>query len=160
MQPAFDATPGVSSTTVGYTGGESENPTYEEVCGGETGHAEAIEVVYDPAVVSYEKLLDVFWRQIDPTTPNRQFADAGTQYRTAVYFHDDEQRRAAEASKKALGESGRFDKPIVTEIAAAGVFHAAEDNHQKYYQKRALHYQMYKKGSGRQDFIDRTWGGD
>jgi peptide methionine sulfoxide reductase msrA/msrB len=157
MQAPFDATPGVLSTLVGYTGGRTENPTYEEVCGGDTGHAEAIEVVYDPAKVAYEKLLDVFWRQVDPTTPNRQFADAGTQYRTAVYYHDEQQRSAAEASKKALGQSGRFDQPIVTEIAPAQTFYPAEENHQKYYQKRTLHYEMYKKGSGRQDFIERVW---
>jgi len=160
MQGPFDALPGVISTTVGYTGGAKADPTYEEVCAGTTGHAEAIEVVYDPEIVTYERLLDVFWRQIDPTTPNRQFADAGTQYRTAIYVHDDDQRRAAEASKKALGSSGRFDKPIVTEISPAAPFYAAEEYHQKYYQKRALHYKMYRAGSGRQAYIETTWGED
>lgn len=158
MQGPFDALPGVISTTVGYTGGAKADPTYEEVCEGTTGHAEAIEVVYDPAVVSYERLLDVFWRQIDPTTPNRQFADAGTQYRTAIYVHDDGQRSAAEASKKALAASGRFDKPIVTEIAPAAPFYPAEDYHQKYYQKRTMHYKLYRAGSGRQAYLEKTWG--
>ncbi len=158
MQGPFDALPGVASTTVGYTGGAKPDPTYEEVCEGTTGHAEAIEVVYDPKVVGYDKLLDVFWRQIDPTTPNRQFADAGTQYRMAIYVHDDDQRKQAEASKKALAASGRFDKPIVTEIAPAGPFYPAEDYHQKYYQKRTLHYKMYRAGSGRQAYLEKTWG--
>lgn len=158
MQPPFDALPGVLSTTVGYIGGAVPEPTYEQVCEGATGHAEGIEVVYDPDKVTYERLLDVFWRQIDPTTPNRQFADAGTQYRTAVFVHDDEQRRAAEASKQALARSGRFDKPIVTEIVPAGPFYPAEDYHQKYYQKRTAHYKLYRAGSGRQDFIERAWG--
>lgn len=157
MQPPFDALPGVLSTTVGYTGGAAANPAYEDVCAGGTGHAEAVEVVYDPDAVSYDTLLDVFWRQIDPTALNRQFADGGTQYRTAVYYHDDEQRAAAERSKKALGESGRFGKPIVTEISAVGPFYPAEEHHQKYYQRSAAHYKRYRAGSGRQDFIERVW---
>jgi len=157
MQPPFDALPGVVSTTVGYIGGHVPDATYEQVCEGTTGHAEGIEVVYDPERVTYERLLDVFWRQIDPTTPNRQFAYAGTQYRTAVFFHDDEQRQAAEASKQALARSGRFDKPIVTEIVPAGPFYPAEDYHQKYYQKRTTHYKLYRAGSGRQAFIERAW---
>ena len=158
MQPPFDALAGVVATTVGYTGGPKPNPDYEEVCAGTTGHAEAVEVVYDPAQVSYDKLLDVFWRQIDPTTPNRQFADGGTQYRTAIYCHDEQQRLAAEAAKKALGESGRFNAPIVTEIVPAEPFYPAEDYHQKYYQKRTQDYKRYRQGSGREDFIRRTWG--
>lgn len=160
MQPPFDALEGVVSTRVGYCGGSVENPTYEQVCEGDTGHAEAVEVTYDPARVSYEKLLDVFWRQIDPTAENRQFADSGTQYRTAVFYHDEEQKRAAQASKAALGQSGRFTKPVVTEIAPAAPFYPAEDYHQKYYQKRSLHYKLYKAGSGREAFIRRTWGED
>ncbi len=159
MQPPFDALEGVVATRVGYCGGRVAGPTYEQVCGGETGHAEAVEVEYDPAKVGYERLLDVFWRQIDPTTVDRQFADAGSQYRTAIFYHDETQRKAAEASKAALAKSGRFERPIVTEIVAAPPFYPAEDYHQKYYQKRALHYKLYKAGSGRESFIERTWGG-
>jgi methionine-S-sulfoxide reductase len=159
MQPPFDALPGVVSTRVGYSGGKTPDPTYEEVCEGGTGHAEAVEVSYDPAKVPYEKLLDVFWRQIDPTTPNRQFADAGTQYRTAVFYHDEEQRAAAEKSKRELAASGRFDAPIVTEIVPAGPFYEAEDHHQKYYEKRTLHYKLYRAGSGREAYLKRTWEG-
>lgn len=158
MQPPFDALPGVLETTVGYTGGSVKEPTYEQVCEGSTGHTEAVEVVYDPAAVSYEKLLDVFWRQIDPTTPDRQFADAGTQYRTAIFYHDEDQRRTAEASKKALGASGRFERPIVTEVSPAAAFYPAEDYHQKYYEKRTFHYKMYRAGSGREAYLKKKWG--
>jgi methionine-S-sulfoxide reductase len=158
MQPPFDATPGVVSTRVGYTGGKAPNPSYEQVCEGTTGHIEAIEVEYDPAKVSYEKLLEVFWHQIDPTTPDGQFADRGTQYLTAVFVHDEDQRKAAEASKKALAESGRFDKPIATRILPAATFYPAEEYHQKYYLKKTFHYESYKAGSGRKAYLERTWG--
>jgi methionine-S-sulfoxide reductase len=135
MQPPFDALPGVRSTTVGYTGGTKDNPTYEEVCSGTTGHAESIQVFYDPTVVSYEKLLDVFWRQINPTTPNRQFADVGTPYRSAIFYQSDAQKQLAERSKAALGQSGRFNEPIVTEIVPYDRFWKAEDYHQDYFAK-------------------------
>src|SRR6185503_11782868 len=123
MEPPFDELPGVISTTSGYTGGQMKNPTYEQVSAGITGHAEAVEVVYDPAKITYARLLDVFWKNIDPVTPNRQFCDAGTQYRSAIFYHNEEQKRLAEASKKALENSGRFQQPIVTEIAAASAFY-------------------------------------
>lgn len=157
MQGPFDALPGVLSTVVGYTGGTVKDPTYEQVCEGDTGHTEAVEVVYDPAAVSYEKLLDVFWRQIDPTTLNRQFADSGTQYRTAIFYHDEEQRKQAEDSKRRLDSSKRFERPIVTEITAAVPFYPAEDYHQKYYEKKTFHYKMYRAGSGREAYLQDRW---
>ena len=158
MQPPFDDLNGVVSTAVGYMGGHVDNPTYEQVCSGTTGHAEAIQIVYDPQRVSYDQLLDIFWRSIDPTTLNRQFADAGTQYRTAIFYHDDQQKQAAEASKKKLDDSGKFDAPIVTAISPASVFYRAQDYHQKYYVKCPIRYQSYKKGSGRQGYLEDTWG--
>lgn len=159
MQPAFDSLPGVTQTTVGYTGGKKPDPTYAEVCEGTTGHTEGIEVVYDPAQVPYAKLVDTFWRQIDPTQLNGQFADKGTQYRTGIYFHDEEQKQAALKSRDELAKSGRFDKPIQTEILPVQAFYPAEEYHQKYYQKKRAHYDMYKQGSGRAAYIERTWGG-
>lgn len=158
LQPVFDRTKGVLSTAVGYTGGQTENPTYEQVCSGNTGHAEAIEVVFDPAAVGYEKLLDIFWRQIDPTALNRQFADGGTQYRTAIFCHGEEQKRLALKSKEELAASGRFADPIVTEIVPAPKFYPAEEYHQKYYEKRTLHYKLYRAASGRDRFIEKNWG--
>lgn len=160
MQPFFDRTKGVKETLVGYTGGETENPTYEEVSNGDSGHAEVIQITYDPAEVSYEKLLNIFWRNIDPTQENAQFVDHGTQYRSAVFYHSDEQRLIAEASKKELAASGRFDKPIVTEIVKASKFYPAEEYHQKYYQKSAMRYQMYSENTGRKEFKKRHWGKD
>ncbi len=158
MQPPYDQLPGVAATTVGYTGGRTENPTYEQVCSGTTGHAEAVQIYYDPDQVTYDQLLDVFWRNIDPTTLNQQFADYGNQYRTAIFYHTDEQKRAALESKAKLEQSGRFDRPIATEITPASTFYPAEENHQKYYVKCPLRYQSYKKGSGRQDYLRQTWG--
>jgi len=158
MQPPFDSTPGVISTLVGYTGGHKDKPTYEEVCAGGTGHLEAIQVVYDPKKVSYDKLLDVFWRSVDPTDPGGQFADRGEQYKTAIFYHNQAQKQAAEASKQALEKSGRFDKPIATMIAPAKPFYAAEEYHQKYYQKNALRYKFYRYGSGRDQYLSRVWG--
>jgi methionine-S-sulfoxide reductase len=158
MQPPFDGVPGVVSTVVGYTGGTQKNPTYEEVSSGRTGHAESIEITYDPKKISYDKLLDIFWMNIDPTTPNRQFADAGTQYRTAIFYHNDEQKKLAEASKKKYQASGKYDKPIVTEIVPATTFWPAEEYHQKYYLKNTAHYKAYRKGSGREGYIRKTWG--
>ena len=160
MQPPYDKLKGVKSVTVGYTGGTKENPTYEDVCTGTTGHAEAVEIVYDPKQLTYAQLLDVFWKNIDPTTLNGQFADQGTQYRTAIFYHSEEQKRLAEASKEALQKSGKFEHPIVTEITSASRFYPAEDYHQKYYVKCPLRYNAYKIGSGRASFIKRLWGGD
>lgn len=157
LQPAFDARAGVVSTQVGYCGGSVPHPSYEQVCSGGTGHLEAIEVRYDPGLVSYEALLDVFWRQIDPTQDDGQFADRGSQYRTAVFYHDEAQRRAAEASRQALGASGRFERPIATAILPAAAFYPAEEHHQKYYRKRSAGYKAYRAGSGRQAFIERAW---
>ena len=158
MQPPFEKLPGVVSTTVGYTGGAATNPTYKEVCSGTTGHAEAIQVVFDPARVSYERLLEVFWHNVDPTTPNRQFADIGTQYRTAIFYHTEEQRRLALASKEQLERSGKFAEPIVTELVPASTFYPAEEYHQQYYKKNAIHYKLYRIGSGRESYLTRTWG--
>ncbi|GBD38749.1 MAG: hypothetical protein KatS3mg078_1914 [Deltaproteobacteria bacterium] len=158
MQPVFDELKGVISTTVGYTGGHKENPTYEEVLSGTTGHYEAIEVVYDPLEISYSELLDVFWKNIDPTMPYGQFADIGPQYRTAIFYHDEEQKIIAENSKRELEKSGRFDKPIVTEILPASPFYRAEEYHQKYYQKSPVLYKSYKFLSGRDIFLKKIWG--
>jgi len=160
MQPFFDNTKGVIKTTVGYTGGKEANPTYEDVSSGTTGHAEAIEVVFDPTVVSYEKLLNIYWHNIDPTQVNAQFVDEGTQYRTAIFYHSDEQKRIAEESKKALGTSGRFDKPIATQIVKAATFYPAEDYHQKYYLKSTFRYNMYHAASGREEYEEKVWGKD
>ena len=157
MQPPFDKIKGVKKTIVGYTGGQQENPTYEEVCSGGSGHTEAIEVVYDHAQVSYGELLDVFWHSIDPTTPNQQFADVGTQYRTAIFYHNEDQQRLAQESKEKFHTLGVFKKPIVTEITLASTFYPAEDYHQEYYKKDAAHYKFYSAGSGREGFINKTW---
>ena len=158
MQKPFDELPGVVSTTVGYTGGTKTSPTYEEVSSGGTGHAESVQVLYDPKKVSYEKLLDVFWHNIDPLTPNAQFCDHGTQYRSAVFFHDEAQKRAAEESKKALGAAGRFKTPIVTGIVAASTFLPAEDYHQNYYKKNPIRYNLYRTGCGRDARLKELWG--
>jgi methionine-S-sulfoxide reductase len=160
MQPPYDKQKGVLSTVVGYTGGRTKNPTYDSICDGGTGHAEAVEITFDPAQISYKELLDIFWKNIDPTALNRQFYDEGDQYRTAIFYHDEEQRKEAEASKKALQESGRFEGPIVTEISPAAVFYPAEDYHQKYYQICAPRYKAYRQGSGRDAFIQAAWGDD
>lgn len=157
MQPPYDKLEGVLSTTVGYTGGSVENPTYEQVCTGRTGHAEAVRITFDPERIGYEKLLDVFWRNIDPTTDGGQFADQGSQYRTAVFYHDERQKRLAEESKARLLASGKFDR-IATEIVPAGPFYPAEEHHQKYSRKNPAHYERYRTGSGRAGYLDRTWG--
>ena len=158
MQPPYDKLKGVVSTTVGYTGGTKPKPTYEEVCAGKTGHAEAVEIAYDPARVGYSELLDVFWKNINPTTLNQQFADAGTQYRTAIFYHNEEQKRLAVASKEKVEKSGKFDRPIVTEIVPASTFYPAEETHQAYYKKCPLPYQFYKTGSGREGYLKKVWG--
>ena len=157
MEPEFEELPGVHSVIVGYTGGHKKNPTYEEVSSGETGHAESIEVTYDPAVISYSKLLDVFWRNIDPTVKDRQFCDVGTQYRTAIWYYTEEQRRLAEESKKALEIAHRFKGPIYTEITKATQFYPAEDYHQKYYEKNPLRYKFYRYNCGRDQRLKELW---
>ncbi len=158
MEPPFEKLQGVISVTSGYTGGVKDNPTYEEVSSGRTGHAEAVEITYDPAQISYEKLLDVFWRNIDPTTKDRQFVDSGSQYRTAVFYHNEGQKRLAEETKAKLERSGRFGKPIVTEIVPAGKFYPAEEYHQDYYKKTAANYIFYRFNSGRDQYLKRIWG--
>ncbi|MBI4689301.1 MAG: peptide-methionine (S)-S-oxide reductase MsrA [Nitrospirae bacterium] len=158
MQYAFDKVKGVVSTTVGYTGGYKKNPTYEDVSSGTTGHAEAIEIIFDPLKVSYPELLDVLWKNINPTTPNKQFADEGTQYRSVIFYHNEEQKKLAIASKEKLERSGRFNKPIVTEIVPATTFYKAEDYHQKYYDKNSLRYKAYHFGSGRDQYLKKIWG--
>jgi len=157
MQPPFDEIEGVLKTQVGYTGGPRPAPTYEQICTGATGHAEAIRITYDTSRVSYLDLLKTFWRNIDPTTKNRQFYDSGTQYRTSVFYHNEEQHQEAESSKSELEALGRFTSPIVTEIVPAAPFWEAEDYHQQYYVKCPLRYQSYSSGSGRKDYLKRTW---
>ena len=158
MEPPYDAIPGVISTTSGYIGGRTANPTYEQVSSGSTGHAEAIQVVYDPAKVSYEKLLEVFWVNIDPTVRDRQFCDSGTQYRTGIFYHSEAQRKAAEASKAALEKTKPFKAPIVTPIEMAGTFYPAEDYHQDYYLKNPVRYKFYRNGCGRDARLRELWG--
>ena len=160
MQPFFDRTKGVSKTLVGYIGGKTADPTYEQVSMGNTGHAEAIEITYNPAVVDYEKLLNIFWHNIDPTQENAQFVDHGTQYRSAIFYHDETQKKIAEESKAKLAVSGRFDMPIVTEIVPATTFYAAEDYHQAYYKKSPQRYNMYHDNTGREQFKQKFWGKD
>ncbi len=157
MEPPFEQMEGVIDVVAGYTGGKSENPTYEEVSSGRSGHLEAVQVTYDPARVSYPQLLEVFWRQVDPTDDGGQFADRGSQYATAIFYLDEEQKRQAMESKKRLDNSGIFDRPVVTAILPAGPFYPAEEYHQDYYRKNVLHYTLYKKGSGRAGFIESTW---
>ena len=158
MEPPFEKLEGVKAAVSGYTGGAKPKPTYEEVSAGGTGHAEAVQVTFDPKKVSYEKLLDVFWRSMDPTDASGQFADRGNQYRPAIFYHSEAQKKAAEASRDALGKSGRFVKPIATEITRAGDFYGAEEYHQDYYKKNPVRYKYYRYRSGRDDFLSRTWG--
>lgn len=157
MEPPFENTEGVIDVVAGYTGGETENPTYEQVSSGRTGHYEGVLVTYDPEKVSYEELLDVFWRQIDPTDDGGQFADRGTQYYTAIFYLTEEQRRKAEESKRRLEEAQIFNKPVVTAILPAKPFYRAEEYHQDYASKNVLHYNRYKVGSGREGFLQSTW---
>ena len=149
---------GVVEVVSGYSGGETDNPTYEEVSSGKTGHAEAVQVLFDPEKVSYRELLDVFWRHIDPTDSGGQFVDRGNQYRSAIFYHDEEQRREAEASRKALQESSFFKKAIVTEIVPFKQFFKVEDYHQDYYKTHSLRYKFYRSGSGRDQFLNKVWG--
>lgn len=157
MVEPFDQRPGIVSVISGYTGGTVENPTYEQVCSNETGHVEAVQITFDPSIMPYEQLVNSFWQQIDPTDPGGQFNDRGASYQTAIFYHSEEQKQIAEKSKQDLEASGKFLKPIVTEIIPAKTFYAAEDNHQDYYKKRSFHYKLYKKGSGREDFIKENW---
>jgi peptide-methionine (S)-S-oxide reductase len=158
MQPPFATLPGVISTTVGYTGGHTKNPTYEQVSAGGSGHAESVQIIYDPARISYETLLDVFWHNVDPLTPNAQFCDHGDQYRGAIFFHDEAQHRLAVLSKQRLEESKRFDTPIVTEIVAATEFYPAEEYHQKYHEKNPVRYRYYRWNCGRDQRLKAVWG--
>jgi len=158
MEQPFDKIDGVLATTSGYTGGTKQNPTYEQVSSGTTGHAEAVQVLYDPKKVSYEKLLDVFWHNIDPTVTDRQFCDVGNQYRTAIFAHNDAQRTAAEASKAAVEKSKPFKEPIVTPIVTATEFWPAEEYHQNYYQKNPIRYSYYRTGCGRDARLKQLWG--
>lgn len=155
----FENIPGVLMVVSGYTGGTSANPSYEQVCGGATGHVEAVKVIYEPDKVTFEQLLDMFWRHIDPTDGGGQFADRGPQYRSAIFYANEEEHVAAEKSKQALSASGRFTKPVVTEILPLGPFYEAEEYHQGYYMKNPLRYQWYRSGSGRDQFLWETWGG-
>ena len=158
MEHPFDVLPGVVSTTSGYIGGQKKNPTYEEVSSGRTGHTEAVQVVYDPKKVTYEKLLDVFWHNIDPTVKDQQFCDHGSQYRSGIFYTDDEQKRLAEASKAALDRNKPFSAAIVTEITRASEFYPAEDYHQDFYLKNPLRYKYYRSGCGRDARLKQLWG--
>jgi peptide-methionine (S)-S-oxide reductase len=158
MEPPFDKLSGVISTTSGYAGGQKLNPTYEEVSAGVTGHAEVVQVLYDPSKVSYAKLLEVFWRNIDPFVKNRQFCDTGSQYRTAIFYHDENQKKLALESKAALEKSGKFKEPIVTEIVPLKDFYPAEEYHQDFYKKSSLRYTTYRTGCGRDRRLEEIWG--
>ncbi len=157
MVKPFDEQPGILKVVSGYTGGHTENPTYKEVCSETTGHYEAVQITFDPQVFPYEKLLELYWPQIDPTDPGGQFADRGDSYRTAIFYHTDEQKQLAEASKQQLEKSGRFSSPIVTQILPAKPFYEAEEYHQDYYKKNKFRYSMYRRGSGRDRFIKENW---
>ncbi len=160
MEAPFDQLKGVKETTSGYIGGKTANPTYEQVSAGSTGHTEAVRVVYDPQQVSYEKLLQVFWREIDPLTPNAQFCDQGSQYRSGIFYTSEGQKKLAEASKEELDKSGRFKSKIVTEITAASPFYVAEEYHQNYYVKNPIRYKYYRGSCGRDKALDQIWGKD
>jgi peptide methionine sulfoxide reductase msrA/msrB len=160
MEKPFEKYPGVISVVSGYTGGETVDPTYKAVCSGDTGHTEAVRIEFDPALISYESLLEIFWRQIDPTDAGGQFVDRGSQYRSAIFYHSERHRELAERSKAELAASGRFNRPIVTEILPAAAYYEAEDYHQDYYQSNPNSYQRYLGGSGRDRFLDRVWGAE
>jgi peptide-methionine (S)-S-oxide reductase len=158
VEADFDKVKGVISTTSGYIGGKTPNPTYQQVSAGGTGYAEAVEIVYDPAKVTYEKLLEVFWRNIDPVAKDRQFCDSGDQYRSAIFYHDAEQRRLADASKQTIESSGRFKAPIQTQIVMATKFYPAEDYHQDFYLKNSTKYKFYRWNCGRDQRLEEIWG--
>jgi peptide methionine sulfoxide reductase msrA/msrB len=157
MVSPFEELPGIIDVISGYTGGHKENPTYEEVCSNQTGHYEAVQITYDPEVFPYKRLLQLYWQQIDPTDPEGQFNDRGSSYKTAIFYHTENQKALAEMSKKELENSNKFKKPIVTEIIPATVFYPAEEEHQKYHRKNPFHYNLYKEGSGRNSFIRENW---
>ena len=157
MEPPFDAEPGVIETIVGYSGGTVKNPTYEQVSAGSTGHAESIQIVYDPAIVSYERLVEIFWQNIDPLDPDGQFCDKGSQYRSAIFYHDEEQQNLAEVSRKQIEDAGLLTGQVVTEIVAASTFYPAEDYHQDYYKKNPLRYKLYRYGCGRDKRLAELW---
>jgi peptide methionine sulfoxide reductase msrA/msrB len=160
IEADFEKVPGVVKVVAGYTGGTRENPTYEEVSSGGTGHVEAVQVYYDPSKVTYEELLDFFWRHVDPTDPGGQFVDRGSQYRSVIFYHDQEQKRLAEESKQGLSRSGKFDKAIVTENVTFTKFYEAEEYHQDYYEKNPIRYTFYRYTSGRDEFLKKVWGDD
>jgi methionine-S-sulfoxide reductase len=158
MQPPYDSATGVVKTIVGYTGGSAYDATYEKVSAHRTQHREAIEVTYDPAQISYDQLLDIFWRNINPTQADGQFHDIGLSYQAAIFYGSEDEKKAAEASKEKLGKSGKFSKPVVTEILPAKPFYPAEEYHQKYYLKNAADFEAYHVGSGRVSFLEKIWG--
>ncbi len=158
MEPPFEKLEGVSAVISGFTGGQVPNPSYEQVIAGNTGHVETVEIHFDPQLVSYEQLLHIFWRQINPTDAGGQFVDRGDHYRSAIFYLNDAQRLAAERSRDELAASGVFNLPIVTDILPAGPFYPAEEYHQDYYKKNPLRYRYYRYGSGRDGFLDRVWG--
>jgi peptide-methionine (S)-S-oxide reductase len=160
MEHPFDELPGVVSVTSGYTGGHKKNPTYEEVSAGGTGHAESVQIIYDPARIAYEKLLEVFWHNIDPTVKDRQFCDTGNQYRSAIFYHNEEQHRLALQSKAALEKNKPFKGPIVTEIVQATEFYPAEEYHQHYYKKNPIRYKFYRFNCGRDKRLKELWGSE
>jgi methionine-S-sulfoxide reductase len=157
IQPAFDRAKGVIKTIVGYCGGTEPNPTYEVVSSEKTGYRESIQITYDPTKISYDQLLDIYWRQIDPTQADGQFTDIGPSYRAAIFYGNDDERKTAAASKEKLARSGKFNKPIVTEILPAMKFYPAEGYHQKYYQQNPEHFEAFEEGSGRVSFKKKTW---
>ncbi|MDD5285943.1 MAG: peptide-methionine (S)-S-oxide reductase MsrA [Desulfuromonadaceae bacterium] len=159
MEAPFDKLPGVVSVTPGYTGGKIKNPTYKEVSAGGTGHAEAVQILYDPSKIAYSRLLDIFWRNIDPTVKDRQFCDYGNQYRSAIFFNGGEQRKLALQSKAALEKNKPFREAVVTEITEATAFYPAEEYHQHYYKKNPIRYAYYRNGCGRDDRLKELWGG-
>ncbi|KAA9021699.1 peptide-methionine (S)-S-oxide reductase MsrA [Niallia endozanthoxylica] len=160
MVKPFDQEPGIIKVESGYTGGTKENPTYQEVCSETTGHYEAVQITFDPAVYSYEKLLSIYWQQIDPTDAGGQFYDRGQSYQTAIFYHNENQKKIAEQSKQQLELSGRFLRPITTAILPAKTFYPAEEYHQRYYKKNPAHYERYQIGSGRKAFIEKHWGNE
>ncbi|QJS97752.1 peptide-methionine (S)-S-oxide reductase MsrA [Dolosigranulum pigrum] len=157
MVKPFDSLDGIEQVLSGYTGGYVENPTYEEVCSGTTGHTEAVEITYDPSKMSYEELVNIYWQQTDPTDASGQFADRGDSYRPVIFYENEEEKVIAEQSKRELDASGRFTKPIVVSIEEKETFYPAEDYHQDFYKKNNAHYTRYRKGSGRDDFLDEHW---
>ncbi|SEQ28103.1 peptide methionine sulfoxide reductase msrA/msrB [Virgibacillus subterraneus] len=157
MVEPFDQRPGIINVVSGYTGGNTENPTYEQVCSNTTGHVEAVQITFNPEIMSYEELVNTFWQQINPTDAGGQFNDRGESYQTAIFYHNEKQKKIAEQSKQKLDQSGKFSKPVITPIIPAKTFYEAEVEHQDYYKKNSFHYKLYKKGSGREDFIKSNW---